>query len=618
MPTYNQERRSKEQRFWVLVALGIGGFGLIVVGLLRLQIQQHEHYRRLAQENRVRVEVVRAPRGAIFDRNGVLLADNHPSFNIVFRPLPAESLQRAHQVVNPEWVRRVSALIGEDSATVSGMVRGANRSGQSAVLRKNAPFEVLAAVEESRGELPGLEVLVEPIRRYPRGMLAAHLLGYAGEIDDRELAERVEQDYRPGDLIGRTGVERSYEEFLRGRDGAELVVVNAMGKRVSTLSEGPPLPPEAGHDVVLSLDLRVQQALEDVMVKVARGAAVAVDPRDGGILGMVSRPAFDPNEFSQGLSFARWKELSNGGSNPLLNRAIQGAYPPGSTFKIVAMLAALRAGVAHPGSRFQPCAGAYQFGGRSFGCWKRSGHGSLDLIEAIQHSCDVYFYQLGIKLGLPRLEATARAFGLGDRTGIDLPQERRGLVPGPAWYDRHWGPGRWRKGLLLNLAIGQGELLVTPLQLALLAAEVASAGRPLRPHVVREVRGAGEFRPGRPEQPGVAADASVWEVVHTGLERVVESGTGTAARIPDVRVAGKTGTAQNPHGQDHALFVCYAPAERPAIALAFVIENSGHGGSVAAPMAGAVLRRLFAPDSTRREMPPVPLPVDTSEVLRGD
>lgn len=618
MLAYPQERRSKEQRFWALVALALGGFGLIAVGLLRLQVQQHDYYLRLAQENRVRPEVLRAPRGAIFDRAGVMLADNQPSFGIVFRPAPAESVARARRAVDPDWARRVSALVEMDTTALAGMVRSANRSGQTAVLRRNAPFAVMAAVEEERGDLPGLEVQVEPIRRYPNGLLAAHLLGYAGEIGDREMAERAEQGYHAGDLVGRTGVERSYEDFLRGRDGAELVVVNAMGRRVATLSEGPPLRPEPGHDVVLTLDLSVQRALEEVMAGVTRGAAVAMDPRDGGILGMVSRPAFDPNEFSRGLSFARWGELSGGGSNPLLNRAIQGAYPPGSTFKIVTMLAALRSGVATPDTRLQPCGGAYQFGGRSFGCWKRSGHGSLDFPEALQHSCDVYFYQIGLRLGLPRMESVARGFGLGERTGVDLPQERKGLIPGTAWYDRRWGPGRWRKGILLNLAIGQGELLLTPLQLALLAAEIGNGGKALRPHVVHSVRGAGEFRPEHPDQPGVTADPAVWDAVHRGMELVVESGTGTAARVPGVRVAGKTGTAQNPHGQDHALFVCYAPADRPTIALAFVIENSGHGGSVAAPMAGAVLRRLFAPDSTHRPVARSPVAEDTVEVVRGD
>jgi penicillin-binding protein 2 len=611
-------RRDRERRFAALAALTLAGFTLMVLGLLRLQVAEHEHYRQLSEENRVRLEVLRAPRGAIFDRHGELLADSYPSFNIVFRPMPAESTERARAAVRPEWLQRVSALVEADTAVVRQLVRVANRSGNTAVLRRNAPSAVLAAVEESRGELPGLEVVVEPLRRYPHGTLAAHLLGYAGEINDRELAVRADQGYRAGDLIGRTGVERSSEGILRGRDGAEYVVVNAMGQRVSTLTEVPPRRPVPGRDLVLTLDLKVQRALEEVMGGVQRGAAVAIDPRDGGILGMVSRPAYDPNEFSHGLTWARWKELSGGGSNPLLNRAIQGLYPPGSTFKIVTMIAALRSGIARPETQLQPCTGSYAFGGRSFGCWKRLGHGTLDLVGAIQHSCDVYFYQVGLRLGLPRLEATARALGLGGRTGVDLPQESGGLMPSPAWYNRRWRGGPWRKGVMLNLAIGQGEILATPLQLALLAAEASVDGRALRPHVVQRLGDGPPREPERPGQAGVAANAVVWEALHRGLQEAVDAGTGTAARVPGIAVAGKTGTAQNPHGEDHALFVCYAPADHPTIALAFVVENSGHGGTVAAPLAGQTLMRLFLPDSLQRRVPLAAAHPDTAEVVRGD
>jgi penicillin-binding protein 2 len=343
---------------------------------------------------------------------------------------------------------------------------------------------------------------------------------------------------------------------------------------------------------------------------------VALDPRDGGILGMVSRPTYDPNEISTGISAERWKALTAGGENAFLNRAMQGVYPPGSCFKIVSMLAALRYGVARPETRLAPCTGRYQFGERSFGCWKASGHGVLDFIAALQNSCDIYFYQLGPRIGLDHLVETARGLGLGERTGIDLPQESRGLIPDAAWFDHHWGAGRWRKGMMLNLVIGQGELLVTPLQLALMAAEVAEGGRALRPHVVQSIAGIPEFHPQRPVASGLVADATAWDALHTGLFRVVDAGTGTAARVPGLEVAGKTGTAQNPHGKDHALFVCYAPAARPEIVLAFVIENSGHGGSVAAPLAGQVLRRLFLPDSLQRKLKPVRAVIDTSAELQ--
>jgi penicillin-binding protein 2 len=351
------------------------------------------------------------------------------------------------------------------------------------------------------------------------------------------------------------------------------------------------------------------------MTGVVRGAAVAIDPRDGSILGMVSRPAFDPNEFSVGLSSKRWKELSGGGLNPLLNRAIQGQYPPGSTFKIVSMLAALEAGLVRSDTHLQPCMGSYMFGGRSFGCWKRTGHGSLDFVAALQHSCDVYFYQIGPRLGLEKLGAAARAFGGGAPTGLDLPQEGRGLVPDLAWYSDR---GRtWRESLMLNLIIGQGEFLMTPLQIALMTAEVAVEGRPLRPHVLRSVEDGDSPRLELPTHTGFSADPATWAAVHRALELVVSDGTARSAQVTGVRVAGKTGTAENPHGEDHALFVCYAPADAPRIAMAYVIENGGHGGSAAAPRAGLALRRLFLPDSLQRPFVP-PRPAAPAPVVAPD
>ncbi len=625
MQSPSRVRRFRQERFTLLAGVALAAFGLVAIGLLRLQVVEHQRYLELSKENRVRLELLRAPRGSIFDRNGDLLADSAPSFSIVFRPFPVESTLSALLVRRGDWTPRVAALVGLDTTIVHEQVAFAIRSGQTAVLRRDVPFAVLAAVEETRSELPGIEVQVEPLRHYPHGHLAAHLLGYAGEINQEELEKRATRGYHLGDLVGRTGVERSYEDILRGRDGAEYVVVNATGRRVAKLSEGPRQPPVGGHDLVLTLDLKVQMALEAAMSGVERGAAVALDPRDGGILALVSRPAFDPNEFSHGLSQARWEILAGGGANPLLDRAIQGVYPPGSTFKVVTMTAALRAGIVSASTRLEPCVGGYEFGGRWFSCWKRDGHGSLDFIGALEQSCDVYFYQVGSRLGLTPLEQAARGFGLGERTGVDLPQERRGLIPNVAWYERRWGPGRWQKGMMLNLAIGQGELLLTPLQLALVMAEIAEDGHPLHPHLVREVRGVAAFRPERPLQAGVVASPAVWRAVQRGLERAVESGTGTAARVPGFKVAGKTGTAQNPHGKDHALFACYAPADSPTVALAIVVENAGHGGSVSAPLAGRVLRRLLLPDSLQNlPNPPVvrpvvpALPADTLEVPDAD
>ena len=606
--------RDRDERFGILAGLAIAGFGLVVLGLLRLQVLQHDELSRLSEQNRIRLDVIRAPRGAIRDRSGRILADNQPSFDVVFRPAPIESTLRVRAVVHSDWLARVTGAIDGDTLEVLRKVQEANRTGQTAILRRAAPYAVMAAVEESRSELPGLDVQVAPIRRYPQGPLAAQLLGYAGEINEHELTDRADKGYKLGDLIGKTGVEARYEEALRGEDGAEFVVVNAMGKRVTTLEEGPPRLPVPGRDVTLTLDLDMQLALEEAMQHVERGAAVVLDPRDGSVLAMVSKPVFDPNEFSRGISFQRWKDLNGNGAFPLLNRAIQSAYPPGSTFKIVSMLAGLRTGAVTPDSH-QPtsCNGAYWFGGRHFGCWEHGGHGSLDLISALQHSCDVYFYQLGLHLGLEPLSQTALALGLGDRTGIDLPAEARGLVPTPAYYNRHFHTGHWPRGALLNLGIGQGELLVTPLQLATMTAIVANGGHAVRPHVVREVQGDANFKIGPAVETGLVTTAENWDAVHLAMRKVTEpGGTANASRVPGMNIGGKTGTAQNPHGKDHALFVCFAPLETPVLAMAIVSENSGHGSAVAAPIAGYVLRKRFLPDTTAAIRPPaLTAPADT-------
>ncbi|MBI5170888.1 MAG: penicillin-binding protein 2 [Candidatus Eisenbacteria bacterium] len=581
----------------MLAGVALAGFALVLLGLLRLQVVQHDELSRLAEQNRIRLDVLRAPRGAIRDRFGRLLADNQPSFDIVFRPMPAESLSRSRAAIHSDWLLRVASLVQDDTVVVKRRVQEANRTGQTAVLRRNAPYSVMAAVEEMRADVPGVDVQVAPIRRYPEGTLGAQLLGYAGEINDQELEKRAEAGYRMGDLIGKTGVERKYEEMLRGQDGAEFVVVNAMGKRVSTLSEGPPRPPIPGHDVTLTIDLDIQRALEEGMAGVQHGAAVAMDPRDGAILAMVSKPVFDPNEFSRGITFARWRELTAGGGNPLLNRAIQSAYPPGSTFKVVTMLAGMQNGLVEAGTHLPTsCSGGYFYGGRRFGCWDKRGHGSVDLLTALQFSCDVYFYQLGLRLGLDRLQSIARAVGLGEKTGIDLPAETRGLVPTKEWYEKRF-KGYMPKGALLNLGIGQGELLVSPLQLALMTSVVANGGRAVRPHVVMKVQGVPEFKIEKPNEPGLEASPEIWAAVHEAMRRVVDAGTGGGARLPGIGVAGKTGTAQNPHGNDHALFICYAPTDEPRIAIAVVAENSGHGGSVCAPIAARVLRRVLLGDS---------------------
>jgi len=595
-PQLNREARN--QRAAVLAGFMGLGFATLVAGTARLQLVRHEEYRQLAEQNRVRLEVVRAPRGRIFDRKGRLLADNAPAFSIVYRP--PEYGEATIDSLPTLQAELLTKILGLPIPELNAVVKRAVRTGVSTAFRQDVEPLIVSQVEESRGDLPNVEVVVSPRRQYPLGLAGAHLLGYAGEINDAELEQRKDKGYRIGDLIGRSGLERSYEEALRGKDGHQYVVVNALGRRVGTLSDIPPVAPRPGEDLKLALDLDVQQALETAMAHVGRGAAVAIDPNTGGILAMVSRPTFDPNEFAHGLSRARWQEFMSDKTYPLLNRAIQSAYPPGSTYKVVTSLAGLEEQAIDPTTHFPvSCVGGYRFGGRWYKCWNHDGHGSLALTSALAQSCDVYYYQLGLRLGVDGLATWAEKIGLGARTGIDLPQERAGLIPTTRWYDKRKGAGKWTKGVTLNLAIGQGEDLVTPLQMAMIAATVASRGRVARPHVVEHIEdpASGEARNvSVPPKAALVLPTETWDALSTAMEQVVAGGTGGAARVPGVRVGGKTGTAQNPAGDDHALFICYAPVEKPTIAIAVVVENGGHGGSTAAPIAQKGLAARLAPE----------------------
>lgn len=595
-PQLNREARN--QRAAVLAGFMGAGFLVLVAGTVRLQLVKHEEFRQLAEQNRVRLEVVRAPRGRIFDRKGRLLADNAPAFSIVYRPPDYGTASLDSLPV--EQAALMTRILGLPAAELNAVVKRAVHTGVSTPFRQDVEPLIVSQIEESRGELPNVEVVVSPRRQYPLGMAAAHLLGYAGEINDAELETRKDKGYRIGDLIGRSGLERSYEEALRGKDGHQYVVVNALGRRVGTLADIAPVPPRPGEDLRLALDLDVQQALEAAMANVGRGAAVAIDPNTGGILAMVSRPTFDPNEFARGLSRARWQEFSTDRAYPLLNRAIQSAYPPGSTYKVVTSLAGLEEQVIDPTTHMPTtCSGGYRFGSRFYKCWNHSGHGSLALTAALAQSCDVFYYQLGLRLGVDRLANWAEKIGLGAKTGIDLPQERSGLIPTSRYYDKRRGAGKWTKGVTLNLAIGQGEDLVTPLQLAVVSATVASRGRVARPHVVEQIEDpvTGEGRAVSPA-PKAALDLppETWDALTTAMEQVVASGTGGAARVPGVRVGGKTGTAQNFTGADNALFICFAPVEKPTIAIAVVVEGGGHGGSTAAPIAQKGLTARVLPE----------------------
>ena len=590
--------RYRERNVTILVVVI---FGLVLLRLFTMQVIEGGRYRELSEENRIRVEILAAPRGEIRDRNGFLMADNIPSFTVTLDPL-----DKAY-VGDPGYMERIigrlATILATDSTALAEKVKKERRQSFLPIrLKRNADLRAVAFVAEHAAELPGVDVESEPLRRYPLGETGSHLLGYVSEVSDKELENPLRAGYLRGDLIGKMGIERQYETRLRGESGKRFVEVNAMGRKAELLGDKRPILPKRGTNLTLTIDVNLQKAAENAFQPGARGAVVAIDPSNGEVLALASKPNYDPNEFSTGISQQRWSQLSEGGNYPLFNRAIQAVYPPGSTLKPLVALSGLESGAIEPGTTFrETCNGAFQFGSRSFKCWNPNGHGTLALREAVARSCDVYFYQLGLRIGLDRLSAFMRRIGVSDKSGIDLPQERRNLFPDAAWYDHRYGAGRWSRGLVLNLAIGQGEVSVSPVKLAQLTAFLANGGKIVRPHVIRSLDGSGpvgasvrtdSLRESVPISPRAMAAA------RSAMEAVVNDagGTGGQAKVEGIRVAGKTGTAQNPHGQDHALFVCYAPAEAPRIVVAVLVENAGHGSTAAAPIAQKVLQAFFHPE----------------------
>ncbi len=611
------------------LALGAILLGLFLVAWARLgllQLGEGARFRELADQNSIRLRVAPAPRGEIYDRTGIVLATSLARYTVTVDP-HQPLFQRRPQMLRLTLARLAPVLGVPDSVLVARVEGEARKSLRPIRVAEDIPIATIARLEGHRDELPGVEIEILPVRSYPRGALASHVLGYSTEISEEQLVDLGDR-YVPGDLYGQAGLERSYEEWLRGRDGESLVEVSAFGRIVGETRDHPGRPPQRGHSLHLTLDARLQAEAESALVKWPRVSVVAMDPRTGAILAMASRPGFDPNEFSHGISTARWADINQGGSFPMLNRAIQAAYPPGSIFKLVTAATALRGDLLDAATRFASCAGGFNFGHRFFKCWQHSGHGSLVLREAIARSCDTYFYQVGLRVGLDRLSEEARDLGLGQKTGVDLPSERRGHVPTAEWYDRRYGKRGWTRAVLLNLAIGQGELLLSPLQIASVAAQIGNGGNRVTPYLVEtvtDVEGRVFMRHKVESHPSLSISPEQLRWLQEGmLAATGPGGTAGLARVAGVNVCAKTGTAQNPHGQDHAVFMAYAPAEDPRIAVGIVVENGGHGGSAAAPIAKRILEAWLKPEAGRlvrrpegtglgNSIPaPVPAPVDSA------
>jgi penicillin-binding protein 2 len=564
--------------------------GILSARLVQLQVIQGGRNARLSDRNRIRKLVLPAPRGRILDRNGVLLADTRPSFTTSV--IPTEL---------PDSVLPLLARLLDVSATdLQEQLKPVAMYYSPVNVKRDVSIEEVARIEESSFRLPGVHIRVDPVRHYPAANRYCHVLGHIGEASQDELAR--DTSLRPLDFVGRAGIEAQYESLLRGRDGSEYAEVDARGQEIGPLPEKRPEPEIPGHDLILTIDDRIQRLACRLLTPYARAAVVGMETRTGAIICLVSLPDFDPNIFMAPIDPATWDSLISNPSKPFFDRAITAGYPPGSTMKPVVALGALRQGALTRYTRFQPCTGSFKYGNRSFKC--TAVHGSLDLLGAIAQSCNTYFYQAGIRLGLDSLTAYAREIGLGLTTGIDMPGEKPGNIPTRHWLDEHYGKGKWGAGSVLNFAIGQGEVTATPLQMAVFYGAIANEGRAVRPYLVARVDSAGRtIRTAVPEVRQLPMRPQDIDVVKLGLERVVEWGTGTGARIKEISIAGKTGTAQNPPKPDHAWFVGYAPSDAPEVVFAVLVENAGHGGVVSAPIAGQLIRAYFSPEPEQQSKP---------------
>ncbi len=590
-----QDELRELQRRLTILKIGL----LLVIVLLafrlwHLQVREGQYYRDLSENNRTRSVILEPARGLIYDRNGVLLANNVPSFNLYVTLEDVTDRERL--------IKRLVGLIGLDEARLRKRLseRGAKLLPRK--LKGGLTLREAALIESHRLDLPGVMVQAESQRNYPARLTASHLLGYVGEVSGDQLEKPEFGDLHQGSIVGQYGVEHTYDRFLRGRAGQKVIEADALGHEKRTVEVQ---KPEAGDDLYLTIDLRLQKLAEDLLGEEA-GAIVAMDPATGEVLALASRPAFDPNVLSRELTPKQWEEIVQDEGHPLTNRATQGQYPPGSTFKIVMAVAALETNTIDPTTTIR-CVGSYPFGRRLYKDWKEGGHGTMVLSQAIIDSCDVFFYTIGQRMGIEAIASYANQFGLGRETGIELPSERLGIVPSPAWKEKARNEP-WLPGETISASIGQGYLTVTPLQMTNLIATVGNNGVSFRPRLIRAVmeRATGRLQ----ELPHVARDRlaikpETLALIQHALAGVVTEGTARRAKSSLVTIAGKTGTAQTVAARpgpeqdlpkklrDHAWFISYAPTVAPRIAVTVLVEHMGHGGSAAAPLAKQLIETFI-------------------------
>ncbi|UCC73124.1 MAG: penicillin-binding protein 2 [Gemmatimonadota bacterium] len=595
-PQVSRRARSRLARWLsLLVVIGLG------IQFFRIQILKHTTYALQSEGNRIRALPIPAARGTIYDRNGEVIAENVPGYSIAVLPLSIDSLRVVLEELAP-----ILELSGEQAERLVESYR--RHPNRPITVERNASFAEVSAIEERRAHLPGgIVVEAAPKRRYTHDSLLAHVVGYVAEISDADLKDPEFQGYEPGRIVGQTGVERVYDRLLAGTPGVRYVEVNALGRVVGEFRGREPVDPVPGRDLYLNIDLALQQRAAELFPDSMAGAVVALEPRLGAVLAMYSSPSYDPNAFVGGFEPAAWRALNTDPGRPLFNRAVTAAYAPGSTFKLIIAGIALKEGYAELDTKMPiPCRGALLYYGRVFHDWTPVGHGALDLHGAIRQSCDVYFYQLGLKIGLEGVLAGVGEFGMGQVTGIDLPSDISGTFPpSTAWYDERYGPSGWTNSVVLNLAIGQGENAQSPLKMVQVFAALANGGTLPTPRVAR-------LGPAPEPAGAIPLNTEQLAILRDALVAVVNEPRGTArgSRLRDWTLAGKTGTAQNPHGEDHAWFLGFAPAEDPVIVAAAVVEAGGHGSSGAAPIVSRLIdfylnsrlnSRASTPESTEVE-----------------
>ncbi|MDD5233733.1 MAG: penicillin-binding protein 2 [Syntrophales bacterium] len=591
---YDSSRFRK--KFSILLWLISVSLSVLMVRMWYLQIIKGEELRQRSENNRIRIHEIKPLRGALIDSNGVFLAGNQPCFDVTIIPGSNRDIKAVLRTMEGFYREQGLDFYRTEAAEKA-------RSFISVKVAKNISRQELAIVESHSVELPGVAVEVVPVRRYILGEMTAHVLGYVSEISPEELKTDESRTYKQGDRIGKFGIERFLDKYLKGVSGGEHVEVNVSGRRVRVLGK---VDPVSGHNAILTLDADLQRVAWEAMEGRA-GSAVALDPRDGSVLMMVSKPAFDPNLFNQGIPSSEWERLSKDPGRPLENKAIAGQYPPGSTYKMIVAVAGLEEGVITPDTAFT-CSGSLPFGNRVYRCWQKKGHGRVSLHRAVVQSCDVYFYNVARLLGPDTLAKYARKFGLGEPTGIDLLGEKGGLVPTKDWKLRRFKEP-WQAGETLSLGIGQGFNLLTPIQLASAYAALGNGGIIYRPKLVKRIETL-DRQILKEYEPQIKAKADISdetrELVRSALWGVCNEGGGTggALRRKEADVAGKTGTAQvvtmkereqsvAHQFRDHALFVAFAPWDKPEIAIAVVVEHGGHGGSTAGPVARKVIDEYF-------------------------